>query len=192
MLSASQTVSFHTLLSLTQLYLSVSFSLPSEQRGMAQTTREWRLLVQDLKGRNHILPIFHPRRLASKLVRVTFKMHTVSRSQCAVRRQKCSFITHLVRICKHRCMTTTSLKWGAETVVNKHREGKKVNIWAKLGPSCAETGKEHNTWRQPRAKAKVLFVRNMSQTENPCSFLSLSFSSPLYNFSTKYEHHECK
>ena len=129
--------------------------------------------MQDLKGRNHILPIFLPRRLVSKLVRVTFKMHTVSQSQCAVQRQKRSFITHLVRICKHRCMTTTSLKWGAETVVNKHREGKKVNIWAKLGPSCAETGKEHNTWRQPRAKAKVLFVHRMSQTENRCSFFLL-------------------
>ena len=140
---------------------------------MAQTAGEWRLLVQDLKGRNHILPIFLPRRLVSKLVRVTFKMHTVSQSQCAVQRQKRSFITHLVRICKHRCMTTTSLKWGAETVVNKHREGKKVNIWAKLGPSCAETGKEHNTWRQPRAKAKVLFVHRMSQTENLCSFFLL-------------------
>ena len=42
-------------------------------------------------------------------------------------------------------MTAASLKWGAETVVNKQREGKKVNSRGELGPLCAETGREHKT-----------------------------------------------
>lgn len=40
-------------------------------------------------------------------------------------------------------MTTASLKWGAETVLNKQREGKKVNSRGKLGPLCTETDREH-------------------------------------------------
>lgn len=46
---------FHT-------FLTLSASVPpSEQRGMAQTAGEFRLLVQDFEGRNHTLPIFLPR-----------------------------------------------------------------------------------------------------------------------------------
>ncbi len=59
------------------------------------------------KGANHTLPIFLPCCFAWKLVRVTLKMHTVTLLQCAVLGRKRSF-THLVWICEHRCMTTTS------------------------------------------------------------------------------------
>lgn len=55
-------------------------------------------------------------------------------------------------------MTTTSLKWGTETVINKQREGKKVNIWGKLGPSCTETTREHKTCDQEQKLRFCLFA----------------------------------